>query len=245
MITGLAAPFPVLPYLLHTIIGTLGVVLAFVALGLRKGSRSHKDAGRGFVASVAIAALTAILFGVMTGSPLTLASALLVLGLVVGAIVALRPRTTWTRVGSGVGTGLVLLSWLILLPLGLFGVAIILQWVSPPAGVAVPQLSSVLTPLVYSLFPAWFLLGDLRFRRLQGDARRVAGIRQHLSKMAFALAVAVHAPAVTFADDFRIPLLLAFFGPLLLWPAILYALRDHPLLQRRGRPAGQEATVTG
>ena len=30
MITGLAAPFPVLPYLLHTIIGTLGVVLAFV-----------------------------------------------------------------------------------------------------------------------------------------------------------------------------------------------------------------------
>ena len=108
-----------------------------------------------------------------------------------------------------------------------------------------PQLSSVLTPLVYSLFPAWFLLGDLRFRRLQGDARRVAGIRQHLSKMAFALAVAVHAPAVTFADDFRIPLLLAFFGPLLLWPAILYGLRDHPLLQRRGRPAGQEATVTG
>lgn len=232
--TSLAAPFPVLPYFLHTIIGTLGVLLAFVALGRRKGSRSHKAAGWGFVVSVAIAALTAIIFSAIVGSTLTLASALLVLGLVCGAVMALRPGTAWTRAGGWVGTGLVLLSWLILVPMGLFGVAIVLQWVPPPPGVAIPSWSSVLTPLAYAAFPTWFLLGDLRFRRLQGDARRTAGVRQHLSKMAFALAVAVHAPVVTFADDFRLPFLLAFFVPLLLWPAILYAMRHHPLLNRKG-----------
>ena len=97
---------------------------------------------------------------------------LLVLGLVLGAIMALRPRTPGTRIGSWLGTTLVLLSWLILLPMGLFGVAILLHWVPPPAGVAMPSWSSVLTPLAYSAFPAWFLLGDLRFRRLQGDAHR-------------------------------------------------------------------------
>lgn len=60
----LADPFPPVVYFLHTILGTVGVLLAVVALAGVKGSSTHVRAGWGFVAASVVAALTAVAFSV-------------------------------------------------------------------------------------------------------------------------------------------------------------------------------------
>lgn len=183
----LADPFPPVLNFLHIILGTLGVLLAGVALAGVKGSSTHVRAGWGFVAASVIAAFTAIGFSVTSPSPLAVASALMVLALVASAVRAL--------------------------------------------------------PLLYAAFPTHFLLDDRRFRRLGAD-RAARAYPRHLSRMAFAFAIAVHAPVVSFADDLQLDLYVALFGPFLLWPAILFVLRQHPRLQARIRCAPHGACIT-
>lgn len=55
-------------------------------------------------------------------------------------------------------------------------------------------------------------------------------MRRHLSRMAFAFAIAVHAPLVSFAGPLGIDPIVAFFGPFVLWPVIVFVFRGHPLL---------------
>jgi hypothetical protein len=43
--------------------------------------------------------------------------------------------------------------------------------------------------------------------------------------MAFAVAIAVHAPIVSFGDRLGLNPDVAFFGPFILWPIIVYATR--------------------
>jgi hypothetical protein len=49
--------------------------------------------------------------------------------------------------------------------------------------------------------------------------------------MAFALAIAVHAPIVSFGDDWGIHPVMAFFGPFVLWPLLVHAFRNHRLVR--------------
>ena len=132
---------------------------------------------------------------------------------------------------------LMALAWLVLALLGGVGLAAVAGLFPPPEGEVAPPLMAVLPILAYALFPTWFLVDDLRFRRA-GARRRPRTHRRHFSRMAFALAIAVHAPLVSFADDLDIPGWLAFFGPFLLWPALLFALRRHPLLREPGPVPG-------
>lgn len=230
----LANPFPPASYFLHTIIGTLGVLLAVVALAVAKGSRPHVAAGRGFTAAATIAAATAVHFSFTEPSPLAISSSLMMFGLLLGAVLALRAPTARVRFGEWTATALMALAWLVLVLLGAFGLAAWAGLLTPPPGQSAPPLLAVLPPLAYAVFPTWFLLDDLRFRR-PGARQRPRAIGRHFSRMAFALAIAVHAPLVSFADDLGIPGWLAFFGPFLLWPLLLAGFRNHPLL-RQGRP---------
>lgn len=228
----LADPFPPIVYFLHTILGTLGVVLALVALAGTKGSATHVRAGWGFVIASVVAALTAVAFSMTSPSPLAVASALMVLALVASAILTLRPATSGVRRAEWAATATMSMAWLILAALGAFALALAVGLASPPPEAEVPPLSVLALPLLYSVFPTHFLLDDRRFRRL-GTDRSARAYPRHLSRMAFAFAIAVHAPVVSFADDLQLNLYLAFFGPFLLWPAILFAMRRHPRLQVR------------
>lgn len=228
----LADPFPPVIYFLHTILGTLGVLLALVALGGVKGSSTHVRAGWGFVGASVVAALTAIVFSATSPSPLAVASALMVLALVASAVLALRPASPSVRRAEWAATATMGIAWLILAALGAFAVALAAGVASPPLEAEVPPLHVLALPLLYAAFPTYFLLDDRRFRRPGAD-RSTRAFPRHLSRMAFAFAIAVHAPIVSFADDLQLNLYVAFFGPFLLWPAILFALRRHPRLQGR------------
>lgn len=232
----LADPFPPVVHFLHTIIGTLGLLLAVAALAGVKGSAGHVRAGWGFVMASVVAALTAIVFSLTSPSPLAVASALMVLSLVADGVLALRPFTARTRRAEGAAAATTGLAWLLLAALGGFAIAIALGLATLPAGGEQPPLSVLALPLLYAAFPTYFLVDDWRFRRLGAD-RTARAYPRHLSRMAFAFAIGVHAPVVSFADDWQLNLHVAFFGPFLLWPVILYALRRHPRLRTRAAVA--------
>jgi hypothetical protein len=66
----------------------------------------------------------------------------------------------------------------------------------------------------------------MRFLRMPDNERRRRRVGRHLSRMAFAFAIAVHAPVVSFADDLNLDPNVAFFGPFLIWPIILWRFRS-------------------
>jgi steroid 5-alpha reductase family enzyme len=104
-----ADPYSPAVYFLHTILGSLGVLLALIALAKKKGGTGHVRSGWGFVIAVGVAACTAIVFSATQQSPLSIASALMVLGLVWGAVLAIRPTSPGVRLGEwgrdGIGGG--------------------------------------------------------------------------------------------------------------------------------------------
>ena len=214
-------PYAPVVYILHTLLGTAGVVAATVALLSLKGGILHVRAGRIFAAFASVASVTAIVFSATRFSPFAVVSALIVLSLVAGAILAVRPRTSLVAVGE-LATALLMT---------IASAALLVMIVLPLLGGA--PLLVVAWPAAYLLFPAWFLFDDVKFLRAEPDARRSGRLRRHLSRMAFALAIAVHAPIVSFGDRLGIDPAVAFFGPFVLWPAILLVFRNHPMLSRK------------
>lgn len=222
--------------------GTVGVLLAVVVLAGVKGSSTHVRAGWGFVAASVVAALTAVAFSVTSPSPLAVASALMVLALVSSAVLSLRPMSASVKRAECAATATMGMAWLILAALGAFALALATGLAAPPPEAEVPPFYVLALPLLNAAFPTHFLLDDRRFRRLGAD-RATRAYPRHLSRMAFAFAIAVHAPVVSFADDLQLSLYVAFFGPFLLWPAILFVLRQHPRLRARGSDARPMAPV--
>lgn len=216
-------PYNPVVYFLHTLLGTTGVLAAAVALYSRKGSVPHVRAGLVFTAFAVIASVTAVIFSATRFSPFAVVSAVIVISLVAGAILALRPRTTLVRVGEGGTTALMALAL----------AALLVMCALPLLGGA--PLFVIAWPAAYALFPAWFVWDDVRFLRADADERLALRFRRHLSRMAFALAIAVHAPVVSFGDRLGIDPALAFFGPFVLWPLLVYGFRAHPLLTRESR----------
>jgi hypothetical protein len=218
-------PYSPAVYLLHTILGTAGVLAAVVALASRKGSRPHVFAGRVFVAAALVAAGTAIAFSFTAFSLLAVVSSLLVVTLIAGAILALRPRTP--RVALGETVALVVMGFCALM---LVVITVMLLLFGAPALIW-------LRPALYAPFPLYFLWRDVQYRRLSAPERNQAKFGRHLSRMAFAFAIAVHAPIVSFGDDLGLDPLLAFFGPFIIWPLVLLAFRRHRLLRTSGADA--------
>jgi len=201
-------PFHPVAYFLHATLGVAGIVGAIIALAVIKGSKPHILAGRTFAAAAAIAAATAIVFSFTTFAPMSIASAVMMFSVIGSAFLTLRQKTSRVAVGEIVTTslmGLVLL-WL------LYGVALSI----PLGGIL------WIPPLLFALFSAALLVNDIRFMR-QGDAgRKSKRLPRHLSRMAFAFAIAVHEPVVVFADDLHLHPGLAFYGPFIIWPVIFF-----------------------
>lgn len=212
-------PFSPAVYFLHTILGTAGVLAAVVALTSSKGSRPHVLAGRVFAVAALVAAGTAIAFSFTVFSIFAVLSSLLVVTLIAGAILALRLRTPRVALGETIALvvmGLCALTLVVMTVLPLLAGAPTLMW---------------LQPALYAPFPLYFLWRDVRYRRMRGPERDQAKFGRHLSRMAFAFAIAVHAPIVSFSDDLGLDPLLAFYGPFIIWPLIVLAFRGHRLVR--------------
>ena len=208
-------PFNPVVYFVHTFVGALGVVGALFALSVLKGSRAHVIAGWVFTTAACIAAATAVVFSFTEFSPLALASSVMTLGAITAAVLAVRPRNRGVVVGEYVTTGLMGLAFL---------------WLS--LGVVMSIGSGAwLPPFLYSLFPLGLVISDIRFLRLDDAGRARSRLPRHYSRMAFALAIAVHAPIVSFADQIPVHPALSFFGPFVIWPLIVVTSR------RRAVPA--------
>ena len=103
-----------------------------------------------------------------------------------------------------------------------FLMALVLLWVLYGVRMAAPHGGLLwIPPLIFALFCAAFLVNDIRFIRLDDAARRSKRIPRHFSRMAFAVALAVHEPIVVFSDDLSIHPGLAFYGPFIIWPMIV------------------------
>ena len=205
-------PFDPVTYFLHIILGGLGIAGAFMALTVLKGSTGHIWAGRLFVLAAFVAAATALVFSFTAFSGPAIASSVMTFSCLGAAVLALRPRSTAVLGGEIVTTFLMgaALLWM------LFG-----SYMSFQSG-------EWLMPVLYSLFPLVLLIGDLKFLRLDQPTRSATRLLRHYSRMGFALAIAVHAPIVSFGDDLGLHPLLAFFGPLLIWPIIVLYFTRRP-----------------
>ena len=205
-------PFDPLPYLTHVSIGTLGLIGAIVALRSAKGSPTHRRAGWVFAVAATVAAVSALYLNLNGAGLLVWTSTLMTLSLVAGGVLASRRRSVLVVLGEFVAMAV-----MAMVTLNLW--ANVVSWLIQ----GVPA-SDLQTELLYGLFPLGFLIFDFRHivRRRSSD-RPV--IFRHLSRLAFAFAIAVHAPIVSFSDDLGLNALLAFFGPFLIWPMVLWAFR--------------------
>jgi hypothetical protein len=185
-------PFHPLAYFLHTILGIAGILGAILALAATKGSKPHKLAGRTFAVAATIAAITAIVFS---------------LSAIGSAFLALRGKSALVAAGelaTAILMGLVLL-WL------LYGVVLSL----PQGGL------SWIPPMLLAIFAGALLVNDIRFMKQNDAVRRTKRLPRHMSRMAFAFAIAVHEPFVIFSDYLNIHPGLAYYGPFIIWPAIV------------------------
>ncbi|MEM1091356.1 MAG: hypothetical protein AAGI67_13305 [Pseudomonadota bacterium] len=215
---GIWEPFDPFSYFFHTILGGLGILGAIVALSVLKGSGKHIWAGRLFAFGALIAATTAVVFSFTEFSGAAISSSVMTFSALGAALFALRQKR-----------GVVL--WGELLTTTLMGLSFL--WLT--LGVVMSIESGLwLPPLLYSLFPLGLFIGDIRFLRLNQQQRSSAGLSRHFSRMAFTLAIAVHAPLVTFADELPVHPAVAFFGPFLIWPAIVLTFKRR---QDKGRLA--------
>ena len=205
-------PFHPVAYFLHALLGLGGILCAIVALASTKGSGTHKLAGRLFSVAAAVAAATAIWFSFTNFAPLAIASAMMMLSVVASGILAHRGKQAWITVGEVAAAILMalVLAWLA------FGVV---QAVSHGGVAWIP-------PLVLALVACGMLVNDIRFIGLAPTARESRRLLRHVSRMGFAFAIAIHEPTVVFSDDLGVPLSVAFYAPLFIWPAIVFYFRN-------------------
>lgn len=202
-------PFHPLAYVIHTSLGVAAVLGAILALAVTKGSSAHILAGRTFAVGTSVVAAIAIAFSLTSFAPMAIASAVLAISAIGSAFLALRTRSTRVIAGELVTTMLM---------------ALVLLWLLFGTSMSVPQGGDLLwiPPLVLAACSAALLANDIRFIRQDDAGREEKRLPRHLSRMAFAFAIAVQAPIVVFADRLNIDPILAFYGPFLIWPVVAF-----------------------
>lgn len=201
-------PFHPVAYLLHAILGFAGIFGAIAALVLVKGSASHILAGRVFAVAAAVAATTALVFSFTTFAPMAIASAVLLLSIVGSAILAHHDKSPGVAAGELVTTLMM---------------AFVVLWLLYGVAMAAPHGGLLwLPPMFLACISAALLINDVRFMRLEQTGRESRRLARHLSRMALAFAIALHEPIVVFSDDLNIHPIVAFYGPLIVWPAIVF-----------------------
>lgn len=201
-------PFHPIAYFLHAALGFAGIFGAIVALALVKGSASHKLAGRVFAVAAVVAATTALVFSFTTFAPMAIASAMMLLSAVGSAILAHRGKSPGVAAGELVTTLMM---------------AFVVLWLLYGVAMAAPLGGYLwIPPMFLACVSAALLINDIRFIRLLEAARESKRLPRHLSRMGFAFAIALHSPIVVFSDDLNLHPIVAFYGPLFIWPAIYF-----------------------
>lgn len=201
-------PFHPIAYFLHAVLGFAGIFGAIVALALLKGSATHVLAGRVFVVAAVVASTTALVFSFTTFAPMAIASAVLLLSLVGSAIFAHRNKSPGVIAGESVTTLMM---------------AFVVLWLLYGVAMAAPHGGFLwFPPMFLACVSAALLINDVRFMRMDQAGRESNRLPRHLSRMAFAFAIALHEPIVVFSDDLNLHPVIAFYGPLIVWPAIYY-----------------------
>jgi hypothetical protein len=215
-------PFHPVPYLLHSALGALGILGALIAMAVTKGSRRHVLAGRTFAIAATIVAATGIAFSFTNFAPMSIASGVMTVSAIGSAVMALRQKSQTVTIGELVAATLMAIAFLWLV----FGVMI-----------SIPQGGFLWTaPLFFAVLPAVLFINDVRFIRQSDPERKSKRLRRHFSRMAFALAIAVHAPVVVFSDDLHLHPAFAFYGPFVIWPGIFFYFNGR--LERKQLPIG-------
>lgn len=206
-----AAPFDPISYYLHIVIGIVGLLAGVIALASKKGSRPHILAGRTFAVCIAILAITsAILLSVRMVAPLMMAAMTTVYA-VGTAILALRTATPLVKqLEYGLSS-----AQMIVIALFLYmAIPQVTQGNIPPIG-----------PLVILAIPIILLVGDFNFYRKPAQRPRLRVLR-HMSRMIWALVVAIRAPIVEVNVVLQIPPPLILFAPLIIAPLIILLFRQ-------------------
>jgi hypothetical protein len=204
-------PFHPVAYFLHTTLGVAGILGAIFALAMTKGSRRHILAGRIFAVAAVFAAGTAIAFSFTAFAPMAVASGVMTLSAIGSSFLALRSKSPRITASEMLTASLM---------------AFTVVWLLAGVALSVPQGGLLwIPPLVLAGLAGVLLANDLRFMRLDDFERQAKRLPRHLSRMSVALAIAIHAPVVVFADDFNIHPAVAFYTPLLIWPVIVFYFR--------------------
>lgn len=206
-----AAPFDPISYYIHIIIGVVGLVAGMIALLTKKGSQPHILAGRTFAICVVIVSITsAVLLSVRMIPPLMMAAMTAVYA-VGTAILALRTATPNVK---KIEYGLSIAECLVIAVFVYISIPQVMQGNIPPIG-----------PLAILAIPIILLVGDYNFYRNPEQRPRMRVFR-HLSRMIWALIVAIRAPIVEFNVVLQIPTPIILFAPLIVAPVLIVLFRS-------------------
>ena len=205
-----SAPFDPISYYLHIIIGIVGLVAGVIALLTKKGSQPHILAGRTFAICVVIVSITsAVLLSVRMIPPLMMAAMTTVyaVGTAILALRAATPSVKKMEYGLSIAEGIVIAVFVYM------SVPHVMQGNIPPIG-----------PLVILAIPTILLVGDFNFYR-NPDQRARLRVLRHMSRMIWALIVAIRAPIVEVNVVLQIPTPLILFAPLIVAPVMIFLFR--------------------
>lgn len=210
------SPFGPLSYYGHMTIGLFGWIAAFTALASKKGSRTHIWAGRVFIVSAVIVAITSLVLLATRMAPPLLVAAVTSVYAVATAYLALKPPTTAVKRAE----------------YGLFAfeLALLLLFsVMASINIAAGNINPV-GPIVIAIIPIILLAGDMNFFG-KADQRARLRIRRHLARMIWAFIIVVRAPLAEFYQELSLPVGFILFGPLVVAPLMIW-------LFSRKMPAG-------
>jgi len=210
------APYGPLAYYGHIAIGSVGLIAAITALIVRKGSPPHIWAGRIFIGSIVILAVTSLVMLSMQMVPPLLVAAITSVYAVATAFLALKPASKGVKRAE----------------YGLFGIELLLLMLfitMASITVATSNLNPV-GPAVISIIPLILLAGDINFFR-KADQRTKLRVRRHLSRMIWAFVIAVRAPMAEIYHYLSLPVWVILFGPLVVAPILIWLfLRKQPAI---------------
>lgn len=217
------SPYNAVAYYGHYIIGSLVLILALVALSVRKGRGLHRKAGLFFMAGVLLLGFTSISMLSDRVIPPLVIAVLNSFYAVGGAYLALQKSTRWVR---AVEIGLTTILSLAMVGFFVAAVPVIQQGLIP-----------IYAPFVIAIIPAILLVGDVNWHSKQAQ-RSELRLARHLSRMVWGFVIVLRAPLVELsAAGAPLPAPLVIFGPILLGIVMVW------YFQRKygGSPFGRRA----
>ncbi|MFL0356819.1 hypothetical protein ACI5KX_10105 [Erythrobacter sp. GH1-10] len=202
------APYSLIEYQGHMIVGTIWFVAALIAFYARKGSPLHIRAGQVCIVTVLIVAVTAIVMLAVEMVPPLALNAVTSSYAVITAWLALKPATSKVRAAEYALTALEIAALALFLALALPNV---LNGTVPLIG-----------PGIVVLVPLILLAGDVNFYARPSQRSKLR-VRRHLARMVWAFVIVLRAPLVEFetAGFYDIPDPLLVAGPVLLGVVML------------------------